>query len=243
MESLRISLNNIDKSYNGKTVLKGCSHVFAQGKLHALIGPNGSGKSTLLRLCGLIEMPDNGAVTYHEHTTELLVTLELRRRISLVFSKGSLFNTTVMKNVTYGLKIRGIGYKQRVSMAEEALHSVGLWEKKRQNATTLSAGEGQRLAIARALILNPQIILLDEPTASLDPANTVIIETLISGLTKDKERTIIMATHNMFQAQRLSDRVVFMHEGKLFDEGITGEFFENPKNEIAYRFITGKLVY
>jgi tungstate transport system ATP-binding protein len=243
MHGINISLREIQKSYNGKEVLNGCSHSFEKGCLHALIGPNGSGKSTLLRICGLVEKPDNGEVVFKQDTLEIDCTLVLRRKISLVFSKGGLFNTTVFKNTSYGLKIRGLGAKQRAAIVENILNKVGLWKKRKQNARTLSAGEGQRLAIARAFVVDPEIILIDEPTDSLDPANTVIIEDLISKMLKDKNRTIIMATHNMFQAQRLSDRVVFMHEGNMYNEGMTTEFFKNPRNEIAYRFIAGKLVY
>jgi tungstate transport system ATP-binding protein len=243
MQGIQLSLKDIRKSYNGQPILKGCSHVFAQGKLHALIGPNGSGKSTLLRLCGLIEMPDAGEIIFGEKNAHVGQNLELRRRLSLVLSKGGLFNTSVLKNASYGLRIRGIGYRERNEITREVLHTVGLWGKRKQNARTLSAGEGQRLAIARSLVITPEIILLDEPTASLDPANTGLIEELISTMIQDRKRTIIMATHNMFQAQRLSDKVVFMHEGELFDEGLTKEFFESPKHEIAYKFISGKLIY
>jgi tungstate transport system ATP-binding protein len=241
--NLTIATKQISKSYDNVNVLKDCSHVFEQGSLHALIGPNGSGKSTLLRLCGLIELPDKGLITYHENDHVIEHTLELRRRISLVFSKDGLFNTTVFRNASYGLKIRGTGFSERNGRVKEILKTVGLWEKRKQNAKTLSAGEGQRLALARALVTDPEIILLDEPTASLDPANTAIIEQTIKKLIKDKRKTVIMATHNMFQAQRLSDRIIFMHEGELYDEGLTGDFFERPRNEIAYHFISGKLIY
>lgn len=243
MHKLDIILKEIRKLYSGKTVLKGCSHIFNHGKLHALIGPNGSGKSTLLRICSLIEPPDKGEILFTKNNMQIENSLDLKRKISLVFSKGGLFNTTVLKNAAYGLKIRGVSIKQRTEIAEEILNKVELWNKRRQNAKTLSAGEGQRLAIARALAIDPEIILLDEPTDSLDPTNTAVIEDLILKLIKDKNRTVIMATHNMFQAQRLSDSVVFMHEGSLFDEGETKEFFENPKHEIAYKFINGKLIY
>lgn len=237
-----IGLRGIRKFYNGKQVLKNCSHVFDRGKLHALIGPNGSGKSTLLRICGLIEEADEGEIFYDNTRVVPGKYPELQRRVSLVLSKGGLFNTTVYGNAAFGLKIRGISLRQRKKLVEKILDKVGLWDKRKQNARTLSAGEGQRLAIARALVIDPEVILLDEPTASLDPANTTIIEAIVRDLIKDRHRTVIMATHNMFQAQRLSDKVVFMNDGNLSDEGATPEFFENPGNEIAFQFITGKLI-
>jgi tungstate transport system ATP-binding protein len=240
---LDIVLEKVSKSYDGKEVLKGCSHVFEKGKLHALIGPNGSGKSTLLRICCLIDIPEKGEVGFTDGKDNYDHNLLLKRRVSLVFSKGGLFNTSVYKNVSYGLKIRGIGFGRRRALSEEVLRKVGLWNRRKQNAKTLSAGEAQRLSIARVLVIDPDVFLLDEPTASLDPANTVIIEDIIRSLMKDRSKTVILATHNMFQAQRLSERIVFMHEGEMFDEGSTGDFFEAPRSEIAYKFITGKLIY
>lgn len=242
-ERLDIRLKEIEKVYDRKRVLKGCSHLFDHGMVHALIGPNGSGKSTLLRICGLIEAPDRGAVKLGDIAAEDRNGLSLRRKVTMVFSKGGLFNASVADNAAYGLVVRGVEQEKRNALVEEVLVKVGLWEKRKQNAKTLSAGEGQRLAIARAIVFEPEVILLDEPTASLDPANTVIVEKLIQDLIKRKEKTVVMATHNLFQAQRLSDRIVFMHDGNLYDEGETKMFFENPKHEIALKFITGKLIY
>lgn len=242
-ETSAIVLQEVSKTYNGKDVLINCSHVFEQGKLHALIGPNGSGKTTLLRICSLIEAVDAGEVLYKNKSVYTTDNIGFRRKVTMVFSKGGLFNTTVFDNAAYGLKIRGVGTRRRAELVEEVLLAVGLWDMRKQNALTLSSGEGQRLAIARAVVFDPEIILLDEPTASLDPANTINIEELISSLIKKQDRTIIMATHNMFQAQRLSDKVVFMHEGHLYDEGETKDFFENPVHDMAYKFITGKLIY
>ncbi|UCE78182.1 MAG: phosphate ABC transporter ATP-binding protein [Nitrospiraceae bacterium] len=241
--NLTVEIKDIGKSYRGVKILKDCSYVFEKGRMHALIGPNGSGKSTLLRICGLIEIPDKGQITYYENNHAVEHTIELRRRISMVFSKDGLFNTTVFKNASYGLKVRGTGFRARHGRVKEILKTVGLWEKRKQSAKTLSAGEGQRLAIARSLVIDPEIIFLDEPTASLDPANTALIENIIKKLIRDTHKTVIMATHNMFQAQRLSDRIIFMHEGELYDEGLTDDFFERPKNEIAYQFLSGKLIY
>lgn len=241
--NLTVRIKDISKTYGSMNVLKKCSYVFEKGRMHALIGPNGSGKSTLLRICSLIEQPDEGAVEFHDDNRSVHHTIELRRRISMVFSRDGLFNTSVFRNALYGLTVRGIGFRERKDRVQEILRRVGLWEKRKQSAKTLSAGEGQRLAIARSLVTDPEIIFLDEPTASLDPANTALIEDIIKKLIRDTNKTVIMATHNMFQAQRLSDKILFMHEGVLYDEGLTGEFFERPKNEIAYQFISGKLIY
>lgn len=243
MSNLKLTISNVRKSYDSKGVLNNCSFVFERGRTHVIIGPNGSGKSTLLRICALLEYPDNGTVIYHDDHKTFEDNVELRRRITLVFPKGGLFNTTVFKNTSYGLKLRKIDKKAREDKVEDTLKDVGLWEKRNQNALTLSTGEGQRLALARAMVLNPDVLFLDEPTASLDPANTTLIEEIITTIKKRYRPTIIMVTHNMFQAQRLADTVIFMYEGQLIDWGSGDKFFENPADERAYKFITGQMVY
>ena len=255
--SLRLTVSNISRNYTGKPVLKDCSFAFDSGCIYLLLGPNGSGKSTFLRICALLEDTDSGEVNFVEDNTPLnspLVRGEvkggilkkdigLRRRISLVLPKIGIFNTTVFKNVAYGLKIRGFKKKEIEEKADRVLESVGLIHKKDFNALTLSSGETQRLGIARAMVIEPEILFLDEPTASLDPHSTTIIEETINKLRKHNRLTIIMVTHNIFQAKRLADRVLFMYDGMIVDHGLNKDFFEKPKDERAYRFITGQMVY
>jgi tungstate transport system ATP-binding protein len=277
--SLRLTVSNISRSYNGKPVLRDCSFSFDSDCIYLLMGPNGSGKSTFLRICALLEEPDKGEVNFVEGNTPLdsplvrdttplnhplvrdttppsppLVRggvrggvlkkdMNLRRRINLVLPKIGIFNTTVFKNVAYGLKIRGFKKKETEEKAHRALEFVGLIHKKDLNALTLSSGEAQRLGIARALVIDPEMLFLDEPTASLDPISTTIIEETILNIKKDNRLTIIMVTHNIFQAKRLADRVLFMYDGKIVDHGLNKDFFEKPKDERAYRFITGQMVY
>ncbi|MEW6570758.1 MAG: ATP-binding cassette domain-containing protein, partial [Nitrospirota bacterium] len=126
---------------------------------------------------------------------------------------------------------------------EEALKFVGLHDKYDQNALTLSSGETQRLGIARAIVLEPEILFLDEPTASLDPHSTAMIEEMIANLKSNNRMTIIMVTHNIFQAKRLADIVLFMYNGRITDNSPNKKFFENPGDERAYKFITGQMVY
>ncbi len=277
--SLRLTVSNISRNYNGKPVLKDCSFAFDSGCIYLLLGPNGSGKSTFLRICALLEDTDSGEVNFVEDNTPLdsplvrdttplnppLVRdttppsppllrggvrggilkkdIHLKRRITLVLPKIGIFNTTVLKNVAYGLKIRGFKKKEVEEKADRVLESVGLIHKKDFNALTLSSGETQRLGIARAMVIEPEILFLDEPTASLDPHSTTIIEETINKLRKHNRLTIIMVTHNIFQAKRLADRVLFMYDGKILDHGPNRDFFEKPKDERTYRFITGQMVY
>ena len=241
--SLRLALSNINKNYNGKSVLQDCSFSFDKNEIYILMGPNGSGKSTFLRICALLEEPDRGEVNFFSGNDIVKKDIELKRKITLVLPKIGVFNATVFKNAAYGLKIRGLKKKEIEEKANMALEFVGLTHKKNQNALTLSSGETQRLGIARAIVIEPEVLSLDEPTASLDPYSTTIIEETITKIKKHGSLTIIIVTHNIFQAKRLADHVLFMYEGGIVDHGPNREFFEKPKDERAYRFITGQMVY
>jgi len=207
------------------------------------MGPNGSGKSTFLRICSLLEEPDGGEVKFISGNNLASKDINLKRRITLVLPKIGVFNTTVFNNVAYGLKIRGLSKREINDRVNSVLDTVGLTHKKSENALTLSSGETQRLGIARAIAIRPEILFLDEPTASLDPQSTTIIEDLILRIRKQDSMIIVIVTHNVFQARRVADNVLFMYEGKIVDYGPNKEFFEKPRDERAYRFITGQMVY
>ncbi|MGC8938626.1 MAG: ATP-binding cassette domain-containing protein, partial [Thermodesulfovibrio sp.] len=181
--ALSLNLLNITKSYNGKLVLDSCSFSFEKSGIYVLMGPNGSGKSTLLRICALLENPDSGKVIYSESIKTIENNLNLRRRITLLLPNTGVFNTTVFKNVAYGLKVRGMNKKEIKARVEKALDFVGLLHKKEQNALTLSSGEVKRMGIARAIVLEPEVLFLDEPTASVDEENVEIIEFPIQNVT------------------------------------------------------------
>lgn len=210
---MKLSALNLWKAYNGNTAVKNCSYSFEPGKIYTLMGPNGCGKSTFLRLCALLEEPDAGEINYFSNNNALKKDVELRRKITLVLPKVGAFNATVFKNAAYGLKIRGLRKKDIEEKVEKILEFVGLTDKKRHNALTLSSGETQRLGIARALVIEPEIIFLDEPTASIDEKNTGIVEEIILKINKQKGTTIIMATHDVSQAKRLAGNILLMREG------------------------------
>lgn len=216
--SLVLTLSGIYKNYNGAFVLKGCSFSFDRGGVYVLTGPNGSGKSTFLRICALLENPDKGEVNYFLGDIAFKKDIELRRRITLVLPKIGVFNTTVFNNAAYGLKIRGLKGKEIEDKVEEALNFVGLIHKRNQNALTLSSGETQRLGIARAIVIEPEILFLDEPTASVDKENTEIIEHIIRDIKKEGKSTIIITTHDLAQAERLADSILTMNEGKIIKD-------------------------
>jgi len=212
---LGLEVLNIWKSYNGNQVLKNCSFPFNDDGIYVLTGPNGCGKSTFFRICALIELPDSGEVKYFSNGTMLSKDLELRRRITLLLPRIGVFNATVFKNVAYGLTIRGIKRPESEEKINKVLEFVQLSHKKNQNALTLSSGETQRFGIARALVIEPEILFLDEPTASIDQKNTEIIEDIILNMKTYHKATVVMTTHNMEQAKRLADYLMVMNEGQI----------------------------
>lgn len=212
---LILTLTTVSKTYSGKAALSDFSYAFESGGVYALMGPNGSGKSTLLRICALLEPVATGAVVYSAGADALAHDIALRRRITLVLPRVGLFNATVLKNAAYGLKMRGIRGKELTRRAGVALEEVGLADKALQNALTLSSGEAQRLGLARAIAISPEVLFLDEPTASIDEENTRIVERIILSLKGNGRTTIIMSTHDREQAARLADDVVMMQQGRL----------------------------
>ncbi len=211
---LNLSLTGVSKIYNGKTVLHDCTFTFTHG-VYAVMGPNGCGKSTLLRICSLLERPESGEVVYSSSGQTLAQDLSLARRITLVLPRVGVFNTTVFANASYGLRIRGRGKRDIERKAIEVLEAVGLAELRNQNALTLSSGETQRLGIARAMAIEPELLFLDEPTASIDEKNCRIIEDIIKFLKQASATTVILTTHDREQADRLADRIVLMSEGSI----------------------------
>ena len=212
---LELEIVHAFKTYNGIPILQDCSFTFAGGRTYVLQGPNGSGKSTLFRMLALLEKPDRGTIAYQDNGLILENNLALRRRFTLVLPRTGIFNATVYQNVAYGLKIRGINRGEIDTKVNEVLSAVGLAHKKRQRALELSSGETKRLGIARAMVINPEILMLDELTANIDPANTAIIEDIIFQMRQNRQATILMITHDPAQAERLGDELLFMRDGKI----------------------------
>ena len=210
--SLRLTVSNINKSYNGNGVLKDCSFSFDESGIYVLTGPNGSGKSTFLRICALIESPDSGQVNYFSDGHTLNHDLTLKRRITLLLPKVGVFNASVFRNAAYGLLLRGIDGREAKGRVDKVLDFVGLFHKKDQNALTISSGETKRLGIARALVIEPEILFLDEPTASVDQRNTEVIEGIILKMKQERLVAVIMTTHDKEQAGRLADRLLVMKD-------------------------------
>ena len=217
---MKLHLSHITKTYGNKTILNDLSYVFDKTGVYVLMGANGCGKSTFLRICALLEQQDSGELAYLDNSTTLAKDITLRRRLTLVLPRTGVFNASVFKNAAYGLTIRGIDHLAVISKVNAVLDFVGLGPKANQQARTLSSGETQRLGIARALVLEPEVLFLDEPTASIDEENTEIIETIINTMSKAGRTTIIMTTHDREQANRVGDVQLVMTSGKIASQDL-----------------------
>jgi len=213
-----------------------------KGELLALVGPSGAGKSTLLRLLNYLERPSAGQVSFHGKAyTPEGIPLSMRRRITTVFQQPLLLDMSVRRNVAYGLLMRG--ERNGATRTEEAVAAVGLSHLADARASTLSGGEAQRVSLARALVLKPEVLLLDEPTSNLDPANVRIIEEIITTANQKYGSTIVIVTHNVWQARRLAQRVAFLYDGELLEQAPADQFFERPQHPRTVAFLHGDLVY
>lgn len=229
-----VEVQNLSKEYSGRQVLKNVSFTVKNGEVFVLVGPNGAGKTTLLRILDLLEEPTSGRVFFNAKPIDYSARdkVVLRRKIGMVFQQTVLFNMSVFDNVALPLKIRREDESNIGKRVKEALELVRLNGFERKNALALSGGEAQRVAIAQALVTEPELLLLDEPTANLDPRNVSIVEEVLSHINREKETTIIMTTHNIFQAENLAHRVAVLNEGKIEAVGTFQEVFGKPAEPI-----------
>jgi tungstate transport system ATP-binding protein len=239
-----LEVKNLSKVYE-REVLHIEQLSFHRGRIYGIIGPSGAGKSTFLRLVNLLELPTSGEIYFKGEPVALngLPDVRARREMTMVFQKPLLFRTSVEENIAYGLRARRFPREEIKARVESLLEKVGLKELARRHAGTLSGGEAQRVAIARAVAFEPALLLLDEPTANLDPLNVELIEQLILDLNRDTEMTIIIVTHNIFQARRIAGEVIFLHEGRIVEKGETEEIFTSPQDPRTKAFVEGRMIY
>lgn len=236
-------IQDLVKQYGERRVLDIPEFDIKQGERLAIVGPSGSGKSTLLRLLNFLEPPTRGQIEFagmvYSATQEM--PLALRRLVTTVFQRPLLLDDSVWDNVAYGLRLRGLN--DSAGEISKALGCVGLENLRRQPARTLSGGEAQRVALARALILRPQVLLLDEPTSNLDPYNVGLIEQTSLKLNQEQGTTLVLVTHNVFQARRIAHRVAFLLDGKVVEAADNESFFNQPADPRTAAFVRGEMVY
>ena len=233
-------LQDLRKEYAGRIVTDVERLDIRRGEVLALVGPSGAGKSTLLRLLNFLEHPTAGRIIFQGQAINGTAPLAVRRQVTTVFQRPMLLKASVHANVAYGLRLRG----QRVDgQVHDILARVGLEQLARSSAHKLSGGEMQRVALARALVIDPAVLLLDEPTANLDPYNIGLIEDIVRQHNRERGTTVVLVTHNVFQARRLADRVGLMLSGRLVEVADTPTFFDAPSDPRTAAFVRGDMVY
>ncbi|MDY2679122.1 MAG: ATP-binding cassette domain-containing protein [Lentihominibacter sp.] len=230
---MEITISNLRKSYDDRQVLDVKEGRVRSGSRTAIVGPNGAGKSTLLKIIAGLESPDEGAVLYDGNNQFPQMD------VTLVFQKPYLISSTVEKNIAYPMKLRGFSPEQVENRITELTEELNLSGFRKQKSWKLSGGETQKVALARALSFRPKLLLLDEPTANIDPYTTSEIERMLLSIT---DTTIIMVTHNLAQAKRVCDDIIMLHEGQIVETGRAAEVLTAPKSEKARRFIEGELL-
>jgi len=230
----------LKKEYAGRTVVDIARLEIRVGEIFAIVGPSGAGKSTFLRVLNFLEAPSAGTITYSGTIMNGSVSIETRRQVTTVFQRPMLLRASVRDNVTYGLHLRGENGNGRV---DEMLERVGLADLRNVSAQKLSGGEMQRVALARALVIEPRVLLLDEPTANLDPYNVGLIEEIAREQNRARGTTIVLVTHNIFQAKRLAQRVGLMLAGALIEVQDNPRFFDSPSDPRTAAFVRGEMVY
>jgi phosphate transport system ATP-binding protein len=248
---VKLSIRNFDAWYGAKRALKGINLDVIENSITAFIGPSGCGKTTLIRCLNRMHEMTPGATAKGQAILDgmnmydaKIDPVTIKRRIGMVFQKPNPFPTmSIYDNVAAGLKLNGIKDKKLIDdIVRESFEGAALWEEVKNELNKpgmgLSGGQQQRLCIARALAMQPEILLLDEPTSALDPIASSKIEELLHGMKKDL--TVVIVTHNMQQAARVSDYTAFMYLGELIEYGDTKQIFENPRMELTERYISGK---
>ena len=237
------TLRHVQQIYNKRQVLNISELEVFAGEILGLVGPSGAGKSSLLRLLSFLEMPASGTIRYQNQlVTSNHPPLAQRRQVTMVFQHPQLLKRSVLYNITYGLKLRQNHQHNHQANIQAISDQLGLTPLWHTPAHTLSGGEIQRVALARALLLQPKLLLLDEPTANLDPYNINLIEEIIQQVNQQKT-TIVIVTHNIFQAQRLTHRVALLLNGELIEVADTATFFNEPTQSQTAAFTQGKLIY
>ena len=233
-----LEAQGLTKTYDGLLALEHVNVRASTRQVTSIVGVNGAGKTTLLRILSGLDKPSEGKIIIGERDRGLE---ELRTHCTMVFQKSIMFGGTVYDNVAYGLRINGCSNQNIQDRVQMVLAMVNLNGFERRKARKLSSGEQQRVAIARALALEREVLLIDEPTANLDPTNAIIVEQVIRK--SAESRIVLLSTHNLPQARRLSHRIIHLHSGRVVEDQDTAGFFANPHDERTKLFISGELQF
>lgn len=231
-----VRFENLRKSYDGKTVLDIEKGVIKSGGITGIIGPNGAGKSTFLKIIAGIERGDRGNILYGGGKEFP------QKDITMVFQKPYLISSTVEKNIAYPMKLRGFNDENIEQRITELTEELNLTPFRKTRAWKLSGGETQKVALARALAFKPKLLLLDEPTANIDPVTTSEIEQMLIRIREQHETTVVLITHNLVQAKRICDNIMMFSGGKLIEYGDCNKILLDPEREETARFIRGELL-
>lgn len=236
-----IRVSNLHKSFGKNDVLKGIDEHIKKGEVVVVIGPSGSGKSTFLRCLNLLEEPTSGKIIFEDNdiTDKKVDINKIREKMGMVFQQFNLFpHKTVLENLTIApIKVKGISKTQAEKKAMELLDRVGLSNKAKSYPSSLSGGQKQRIAIARALAMEPDVMLFDEPTSALDPEMVGEVLNVMKDLAKEG-MTMVVVTHEMGFAKEVGDRIIFMDNGNIVEQGTPEEIFSNPKNTRTIDFLS-----
>ena len=235
-----IDLKNVTKEFSDTLALNHINLHFDNKGVFTIIGPSGAGKTTLLKILALLLKPTKGQIFVNNVNIDNNMRHSLRRKFTMVFQNALFFNSNVHDNISYGLKIRNLPSDEVEKRIRDVLKRFGLIELEKKLMSELSVGQMQRVSLARAFVLEPDILFLDEPTANLDPENNSIMEKEILSFSKTKP--VVMSTHNIMQIYRIADRVAFLSDGSLIDIGEKG-ILEDPQDECIKRFVAGETGY
>ncbi|SHJ63185.1 ATP-binding cassette domain-containing protein [Paramaledivibacter caminithermalis] len=231
---MNIEIQSLIKTYNQRQVLNIKSLSLEKGKIYGIIGPNGAGKSTMLRIIAGLEEAKKGTILYNKKH----LNGEIIKNLTYLNQKPYLLRTSVFNNIAYPLKLRKYKKETLKKKVIEIVKEFNIFDLRHQPATNLSGGEAQKVALARALIFEPELLLLDEPTANIDPNSLELIEKKIIKRNREKNTTIIIITHNIGQAKRLCDEIIFIREGEIVEYGKTNQVISNPKCNEMKRFLS-----
>jgi len=235
---MKLQIKDLKKNYQGQCVLDINNLTIDKGSFLGIIGSNGAGKSTLIKIIAGLTDASAGFINYDDEKK----SSRIQQNMTLVFQKPYLLRTTVFNNIAYPLTIRRVKKEDIIKQVNEVMKSMDIEYLQNQKAWTLSGGEAQKVALARATVSKPSILLLDEPTANIDPSSVLVMEENIKKFHKENNSTVIIITHNLQQSKRLCNEVAFMNKGKIIESGKVKDVFSNPSNLLTKKFIEGEII-